>query len=227
MEIFETQQRTQTFLSPAIALIHCTPPPSISSFMWQPPSTFSSYSMDNNSCRPPHSVRPNQQELLPPSSHSEPLACPAYSHSEPHQGVISFWNTEHRARNNPIDHPWQWHYCSHGAGCQEYYQNSALFSQFLNIIYCTNHFIPYLFISLMILDHQWWQETHDIGSTRSIAGFTTATKDYTSALSSYSGPISVLPSCQEYYKNSALFAQFLSYPHNLWIVILFSSPLLC
>ena len=33
--------------------------------------------------------------------------------------------------------------------------------------------------------------------------------------------------CQECYKNSALFAQFLSYPHNLWIVILFSSPLLC
>ena len=33
--------------------------------------------------------------------------------------------------------------------------------------------------------------------------------------------------CQECYKNSTLFAQFLSYPHNLWIVILFSSPLLC
>ena len=36
-----------------------------------------------------------------------------------------------------------------------------------------------------------------------------------------------LEHCQECYKNSALFAQFLSYPHNLWIVILFSSPLLC
>ena len=33
--------------------------------------------------------------------------------------------------------------------------------------------------------------------------------------------------CQECYKNSTLFDQFLSYPHNLWIVILFSSPLLC
>ena len=33
--------------------------------------------------------------------------------------------------------------------------------------------------------------------------------------------------CQEYHKNSALFAQFPSYLHNLWIVILFSSPLLC
>ena len=33
--------------------------------------------------------------------------------------------------------------------------------------------------------------------------------------------------CQECYKNSALFTQFLSYPHNLWIVFLFSLPLLC
>ena len=44
------------------------------------------------------------------------------------------------------------------------------------ILYCANNFIPYLFISLTILDHQWQQETHDIGSTRSTAGFTTATK---------------------------------------------------
>ena len=38
--------------------------------------------------------------------------------------------------------------------CQEYYQNSVLFSQFLLILYYANHFILYLFISLMILDHQ-------------------------------------------------------------------------
>ena len=38
--------------------------------------------------------------------------------------------------------------------CQEYYQNSALFSQFLLMLYYANHFILYLFISLTILDRQ-------------------------------------------------------------------------
>ena len=33
--------------------------------------------------------------------------------------------------------------------------------------------------------------------------------------------------CQECYQKFALFAQFLSYSHNLWIIILFSSPSLC
>ena len=43
--------------------------------------------------------------------------------------------------------------------CQEYYQNSALFSQFLLILYCTNNFTLLSFNFLTISDHQQKQET--------------------------------------------------------------------
>ena len=43
-------------------------------------------------------------------------------------------------------------------GCQEYYQNSVLFSQFLLTLCYTNYFIPYLLFFLTISDHQQEQD---------------------------------------------------------------------
>jgi len=64
--------------------------------------------MDHNGRRPPRSARPNQQQPLPPPpSHSEPSTRSAYGQHEPHQGYVSFQNTERGARNGPIDHPRQ------------------------------------------------------------------------------------------------------------------------
>ena len=50
-------------------------------------------------------------------------------------------------------------------GCQEYYQNSVLFSQFLLNLWYANDFIPYLLIFLTISDHQQEQETRILVSS--------------------------------------------------------------
>ena len=56
--------------------------------------------------------------------------------------------------------------------CQEYYQNSILFSHFLLTLCYTNNFIPYLFIFLMISDHQQEQETRILVSSTATNAFT-------------------------------------------------------
>ena len=81
--------------------------------------------------------------------------------------------------------------------CQEYLQNSTLFSQFLlilltNIVLTISFF--YLFHFLTNSDHQRQQETYAIGLTCSTAGAFTLFNYRNSKLSSYSRPKSVLPS---------------------------------
>ena len=56
--------------------------------------------------------------------------------------------------------------------CQEYYQNSVLFSQFLLTLCYTNNLIPYLLFFLTISDHQQEQETRILVSSTATNTFT-------------------------------------------------------
>ena len=66
--------------------------------------------------------------------------------------------TPHPTQHPTIFRPAKWHVNTVG-DCQEYYQNSALFSQFLLILCCANHFILLSFYFLMKSDQSEQQET--------------------------------------------------------------------